>query len=293
MNRKNTVLKHLKRDGLGLEIGPSHSPIASKEDGYRVEIVDHLSKEGLLRKYKHQNIRLHNIEEVDHIWNGETYAELTGNANHYDWVIASHLIEHTPDLIAFLNSCAEVLKDDGVLSLVIPDKRYCFDHFRPITGLAQAIDASKLSRANHTPGTIAEYFLNVVHSDNRGAWESGASGRFSFVHSLDETLDNFRAAQTSDAYIDVHAWCFVPHSFRLLIHDLNALGLTALQEVGFSGTVGSEFYISLGKQGEGCPLSRLELLQLIEKEISNEAPGKRSGLAKRLAKRCIGLLRKK
>ena len=40
------------------------------------------------------------------------------------------MIEHTPDLIAFLADCDAVLKDTGVLSLVIPDKRYSFDRFR-------------------------------------------------------------------------------------------------------------------------------------------------------------------
>lgn len=292
MSRKSTVLAHIARTGLGLEIGPSHSPIAPKKEGYRVEIIDHLSREGLLSKYQDQAIRLENIEEVDHIWRGQTYSQLTGKRDHYDWIIASHLIEHTPDLIAFLNNCAEVLKKDGVLSLVIPDKRYCFDHYRPLTGLSQIIDAHELSRSHHTPGTIAEYFLNVVHKDHSGAWDSGTNGRYQFVHSLVETQQNLHAAQHSDTYIDVHAWCFVPHSFRLLIRDLNALGLIDMQEIGFSGTVGSEFYITLGKSGEGPKHSRLELLEIIEQELSGHRPGRRTGLVKRFAKQCLQRLRR-
>src|SRR6185312_6752143 len=131
------VLATIKRDGLGVEIGPSHDPIAPKRDGFRVHVIDHGTREELLAKYAgHHGLQLDRIEEVDFVWKGQSYLELTGNAKHYDWIIASHLIEHTPDLIAFLADCDSILKDDGVLSLVIPDKRYCFDRFRPVTGLA-------------------------------------------------------------------------------------------------------------------------------------------------------------
>ena len=41
-----------------------------------------------------------------------------------------------------------------------------------------------------------------------------------------------RQAIETTEYIDHHAWCFVPHSFRLMLHDLHLLGLTELREVG-------------------------------------------------------------
>src|SRR5262249_55025860 len=161
MERNEKVLYGIDRDGRGLEIGPCYGPIAPKRAGFNVEILDHLDRDALIRKYQGRpDLDLDRIEPVDYIWNGESYAELIGKTKHYDWIIASHMIEHTPDLIGFLGDCDCILKDTGVLSLVIPDARYCFDHFRPLTGLSKIIDAHLNRQRIHTVGTVAEYFLN-------------------------------------------------------------------------------------------------------------------------------------
>jgi 2-polyprenyl-3-methyl-5-hydroxy-6-metoxy-1,4-benzoquinol methylase len=140
MNRKEKIIRHINKYGYGIEIGPSHNPIAPKKEGFKVHIVDHLNREQLIAKYKEHHVNLENIEEVDFVWQGGNYLELTGKSKYYDWIIASYVIEHTPDFIGFLNSCDAVLKDEGVISLVVPDKRYCFDHYRPITGISKILD---------------------------------------------------------------------------------------------------------------------------------------------------------
>lgn len=155
MNRKEKVLRHINQNGHGIEIGASHNPIAPKKEGYKVHIIDHMSREQLITKYKDHHVNIENIEEVDFVWRGENYSELIGKSKYYDWIIASHIIEHTPDLIGFINDCDTILKDDGVISLVIPDKRYCFDHYRPITGISKIIDSHFQKNKIHTAGTIA------------------------------------------------------------------------------------------------------------------------------------------
>ncbi|MDT8405684.1 MAG: methyltransferase domain-containing protein [Methylococcales bacterium] len=188
MNRKEKILQHIDKDGYGIEIGPSHNPIASKKEGYKVQIIDHMSREELIKKYQDHGVNLGNIEEVDFVWQGEEYSELTSKSKYYDWIIASHVIEHAPDLIAFLNDCDTILKDEGVISLVIPDKRYCFDHYRPITGISKIIDNHFQKNRIHSPGTVAEYYLNVVAKQKKIAWDSNADGEYSFVHSLEDAL---------------------------------------------------------------------------------------------------------
>lgn len=267
-NRKKRVLAAIDRNGLGMEIGPSHNPIAPKREGFNVHIVDHASREELRQKYAAHPIALDVIEEVDFVWKGQTYLELTGTPKRYDWIIASHLIEHTPDLIDFLANCDAVLKDDGVLCLVIPDKRYCFDRFRPITGLSRVIDAHLSGSKIHSVGITAEYFMNVVRKDHELSWEAGAPGDYVFEHSAHLAKEMIREVRENGTYLDIHDWCFVPHSFRLLLNDLNALGYTRLREVSFSPTEGQEFYVTLGRLGKGPDKSRLEILQAIEREIS-------------------------
>ncbi|MEM1308524.1 MAG: methyltransferase domain-containing protein [Cyanobacteria bacterium P01_H01_bin.153] len=267
MNRQQKILKHINKVGHGIEIGPSHNPVASKGVGYNVHIIDHMSREELVKKYTGHGVDLSKIEEVDFVWEGQTYAQLLGKTQYYDWIIASHVIEHTPDLIGFLNDCAEVLNDKGVISLVVPDKRYCFDHFRPITSLAQLIDSHFQRAKIHSAGTVAEYMLNVVARSGAIAWSAHDSGLYSFVHSLNDAQNGIKSVTEQQRYLDVHAWCFVPHSFRLLMHDLFELGLISVKEVDFYQTEGFEFYITLGRQGRGIDRSRMEMLEIIDAEI--------------------------
>jgi 2-polyprenyl-3-methyl-5-hydroxy-6-metoxy-1,4-benzoquinol methylase len=267
LDRNARVLAVLDRRGVGIEIGPSHDPIAPKREGFNVQIIDHATREELREKYAAHNVAHERIEEVDFVWRGQSYLELTGKPKHYDWIIASHLIEHTPDLIAFLADCDSILKDDGVLALVIPDKRHTFDHFRPITGLARLVDSHLSGNTMHSAGALAEHYMNVVSKSHRLSWNAGESGDYIFIHSAHQTKGVIREAREKASYRDIHNWCFVPHSFRLLMSDLYALGYTRLREVWFHPTEGCEFYVALGRHGRGPPLSRLELLQAIDAEL--------------------------
>lgn len=270
MNRREKLFHHIDQNGYGLEIGPSFNPLAPKKDGYKVHILDHMDREQLIAKYTGHHVPLENIEEVDFVWNGEDYSELTGKSKYYDWIIASHLIEHTPDLIGFLNNCDSILKDDGVISLVIPDKRYCFDHYRPITGISQVIDGHFQKNKIHTPGTVAEYYLDRTTKNGEIAWYSNAPGTYEFAYSLDEAVQALDLALKENTYVDLHSWCFVPHSFRLILHDLYQLGLIHLREVDFFPTEGCEFFVTLSRSGKGINKTRLEMLDMIETEIKDE-----------------------
>ena len=279
--RKKWVLAAIDRNGVGIEIGPSHDPIAPKRDGFKVHVIDHASRAELMGKYKEHPISLDLIEEVDFIWRGQSYADLTGNPKHYDWIIASHLIEHTPDLIAFLASCESVLKDTGVLCLVIPDKRFCFDRFRPITGLARILDAHFSGSRIHSAGAAVEYFMNVAGKDHQLAWDKDSTGDYVFLHSAQYARSMISEVQEKGSYLDIHNWCFVPHSFRLLINDLYALGYTRLREVGFHTTQGNEFYVTLGMHGAGPDKSRLEILRSIDAELAASDPPPQRWLRRR------------
>lgn len=269
MTRNERILRYLDISGKGLEIGPSLNPVAPKRAGFNVEIVDHASEKELIRRYQQHGHDTTAIEPVDFVWKGESYSELTGKKKHYDWAIASHVIEHVPDLIAFINDCDEILKDDGVLSLVIPDKRYCFDHFRMVSSLSKVIDAHNHKEKIHTAGSAAEYYLNVVARDGAIAWgKDNHEGAFNFVHGLEEAKEAMHKVADYSSPMDVHSWCFVPNSFRLLIDDLYALGLINMREVGFFDTEGCEFYVTLGRQGKGSQVERMNLLRQIAIEVA-------------------------
>ena len=64
MDRRDKLLRSIDRNGKGLEIGPSHAPIAPKKDGFDVEIIDHAPAEELIRKYGELGVDTSLVEAV-------------------------------------------------------------------------------------------------------------------------------------------------------------------------------------------------------------------------------------
>lgn len=272
LNRKDKLLATINRAGSqGLEVGPSHNPVAPKAEGFSVTTIDWMDQAGLIEQYRKLGVDTSRIEPVDLVWSGQSYAELTGVRKHFDWIIASHVVEHVPDLIAFLNDCDEVLRDGGVLSLAVPDKRTCFDRFRAISGIGQVIDCHLQQRRRNSPGTLAEFFLHATSRDGVQVWGDPGPGKFDLVHTPEQARSIMEHLIASETYIDTHAWCFVPSSFRLMIEDLNSLGLIHLRECGFFPSEGCEFFVTLSRNGTGPDLSRLNLMRQIDHELAEVA----------------------
>ena len=269
MNRIEVLKRRIDRQSLGLEIGPSHNPIARKSDGYRVKVLDHLDQRGLIEKYKDDpGVDTSRIEEVDFVWRGESFRDLIGRDERFSWVIASHVVEHLPNLVRFLNDCDALMEPDGVLTLAVPDKRFCFDHFRTLSSLGMVVDAHLNGSTHPSAGAILDFYLSYARRGGGDAWNAGDRGRFEFAFDFQNATERMAASIGGD-YIDVHQWCFTPSSFRLLIDDLHRMGLIRLREVEFLGTDGFEFFVWLGRSGTGSGFGRAELLNRIEKETAD------------------------
>lgn len=266
--REERVFQLIDKKGLGLEIGPSHNPIAPKKKGFNVHILDHASAAELRDKYKGHGVNLDNIEEVDFVWRGESLQELIGKTGCYDWIIASHVIEHVPDMIAYLQQCEALLKPEGVLSLVIPDKRYCFDYFCSSSSTGNVLDAYAEKRVRPSHGQIFDYMANASRRNGNIAWASdGLGGANELAHTFAEAKAHWAKSISTTDYMDAHCWRFTPASFRLLISDLQGLGLVHLEIKAEFDTKGCEFYVSLSKKvGASVELDRLAALQVVRLE---------------------------
>jgi SAM-dependent methyltransferase len=81
----------------------------------------------------------------------------------YDFVLSSHMLEHTANPIQALLEWKRLLVDDGVLVLLLPDKRHTFDHRRPVTTLEHLIDDFKAGMKEddltHLPEILALHDL--------------------------------------------------------------------------------------------------------------------------------------
>jgi SAM-dependent methyltransferase len=227
------------------------------------------SAEELRGKYKNLDVSIDAIEEVDFIWHGEPLSVLIGQEECYDWIIASHVIEHVPDVVTFLAECEKLLKPSGVLSLVIPDKRFCFDYFHSTTSTGEILDAFDQKRTRPSPGKVFDFCARIATSNDRMIWGPDIGHNFQLFHNISDVYHSWQEARTSEKYIDVHLWRFTPPSFRLLLADLRTLGLAGFGIKKEFDTTGCEFYVTLGKNPDNLCLensNRMELLKRIRED---------------------------
>ena len=266
MERHEKLLKHVAFNGLGLEIGPAYAPVTPKSKGWNCHVLDHMSADGLKLKYG-PGVPIYKIEEVDFIWSGQSYKELVGD-NRYDYIIASHVIEHVPNLIGFLEDCRSILKPGGVLSLAVPDMRYCFDCLRSPSDIASVIDAHLLGRTSNSPGKVYDYFSKAVLNNGAYLWSDESLEGLQFMNTEDFARFAFVQALKEGKSYDIHAWAFTPTSFQLILQSLKKLGFIGLHGIEAYGSTDGEFFVTLTEAGELVEQGEIELLRQIRAELA-------------------------
>lgn len=58
----------------------------------------------------------------------------------YDFVLASHSLEHSANPLKVLAECKRVTKAGGAIVAILPHYRYTFDHRRPLTPIAHIVE---------------------------------------------------------------------------------------------------------------------------------------------------------
>lgn len=250
--RSETLLSPVPHGGLIIEIGPSFSPIAPKAEGWNTRTIDHLGREGLVAKYTgHPGVDVGRIEDVDYVWQGGPLSDAVPPTMHgtFDAFIASHVIEHTPDFVAFLGSAQILLKPDGVVVLAVPDKRYCFDYFQPLTTTGQVLEANAEQRSRHSPRLGFDYVAYAIEDGGTGAWGQHPLRGLRLLHSIEQARDLFATIEAGSDYVDLHAWRFTPANFELLLLELARLGKTDWRVERTTAATGCEFFAWLRRGG--------------------------------------------
>ncbi|MFG1361389.1 methyltransferase domain-containing protein [Xanthobacter pseudotagetidis] len=257
---------------IGVEFGPSYNPILAKKDGYNVFVVDHADEEALREKYRPHGVDVDRIEPVDAIDDGGELTKLLPPGMKFDYIVASHVFEHLPDPIGFLQRCERALKPDGKLFLMVPDRRFTFDYFRPVSTTGDMLRAYLEGRTRHDPGNLFDHLALSTLRDGAFIWADRNDGAFALTGTAQAGYAAAVASQ--DAYVDCHAWVFVPSSFRLIVDDLRAAGLTQLGELEFHDSIGCEFFVVLSPAAPPPPLTRIELARNILAEAGAVGPGR-------------------
>lgn len=278
LNRTKKLLHHFDKNSLCMEIGPGYNPLLPKRDGWRTISVDHADQAGLVEKYKRFDVNTAAIEEVDVVWAGGELSEAVPQSilGTVDACVASHVIEHIPNPVVFFQSMSKILKPGGLLSLAVPDKRYCFDFFQPLTCTGDWLHAWKRNAHVHSQRALFQHIAYTVIADGATTW-----GQFTHLKeirfltdSLPLALKRFSsyAEDGTGAYQDCHAWHFTPGSFDLLMLELSQLGLIPFTVAQTHPSYGCEFFVLLHNsapppiQEQDLQRRRIELLREIAGE---------------------------
>jgi hypothetical protein len=233
--RKGKLLSGLSlEESIGAEIGPLHNALVGKDES-TIFYVDHCDTETLKARWLSDKsvdvTRLH----VDAVWGTQTLreaidrSEMAANqglvGQKLDFVVASHVVEHVPDLITWLNEIESVLTHDGSVRLAVPDKRYTFDYLRRTSSVTDIVDAFIRRRRVPSGSRVLDFTINMVHVDCAKAWTGELKAdELAHGYTIQQALALAEDAESNGTYHDVHCWVFTPMSFAELCFDLASAG---------------------------------------------------------------------
>jgi predicted SAM-dependent methyltransferase len=245
----------------GLEIGPRDSPLVRKADG-PVLYADYADTATIRANLQQSGVDPAGVLEVDLVTGGGPLAAVMPAP--VDYVVASHVAEHVPDLLGWLADIRAVLKPGGTLGLAVPDRRFTFDRFRQESTIAEAVEAYLLQATRPSLRQVFDSAWPAVEIGVDQAWRNeipemaGAAQRLT---RLKPALELVRRLQAEPVYNDAHCWVFTPASFLDLLEQAARMDLLpyTLQDFHPTAQGGYEFYAVLrGADGGEAAIASIE-----------------------------------
>jgi hypothetical protein len=231
-----------------LEIGPLDSPLIQKGEA-DITYVDRADTETLREKFaSHPAVSIEQIVGIDAIWGEQTLRDTVGKDRRFDYVLASHVVEHVPDLVGWLQELTDILRNNGEIRLAVPDKRYTFDHLRRETRLADVLATYVVRARVPQPQQILDFQTEFSELGLEDAW-LGRRTAGPPTPNVDAWAGwQWMASEAaSGVYHDVHCWVFTPHSLARLFAQLGQTGLLVCECSLFQDTLPGthEFMVGL------------------------------------------------
>lgn len=140
--------------GKGLEIGPLHRPML-RHPGQEIDYIDRCTVKELREHYP--ELQDFPLVEPTIIGDAQTLENVPSRS--FDFVIAAHVIEHMKNPLGAIEAWCRVCKQNGLLYLIVPDKRAIFDKQRLRTTLEHLI----LDYQEPSDERDYEHFLDYAH----------------------------------------------------------------------------------------------------------------------------------
>jgi len=225
MDRATSLLRYADIDNeCGLEIGPLDKALVERRPGRRIYYCDYATREVLRQKSSADpSVDIERIPEIDFVTT-QIRAETFGDIR-FDYILASHVIEHVPDMLGWLNHLLQSLRPGGRIILAIPDKRYTFDYLRPESTLGQIMEAHLEQRVRPSFSQVYDAFGMAVKADTRVCWEHAVyPAPLVPYYTKDFALGLAKDARDAGGYHDCHCWVFTFESFLALAEEARIVG---------------------------------------------------------------------
>lgn len=280
MERRDKILNCIDlKAGPGLEIGALCYPIVTSDEA-DIRYVDWADTPALRARYADDaHVDIEKIVHVDYVWSEKPLEKVTEEQK-FKYAILSHVGEHFPDLIGRLQQITEVIEDGGIISLVLPDRRFTFDRLRRESTISEILEAFLAKRQKPTFSQLFDQIAHSVDLDPAEAWsmdlnEVELNTRRHWP--IDKAYNHCLGLAAMNQYHDVHCWVFTSHSFLNVMRDIIKIGLLPYELVSFHAVSENtnEFFVSFRKVSNR-PLSLDQLDNLVQDSKLHNGPQNRA-----------------
>ncbi len=167
----------------------------------------------------------------------------------FNCILSSHHIQHAPCVVRYLDNLGKLLTDDGSINIIIPDKRYCFDHFKNETSVYDVIQLYHENLQRPRLSDVLRMTAQSTHNNSEAHWQGGNHGIDRTEADLPGQYEKVLKEYNSGKYIDAHVSHFTPMSFLTTVNVLKDLGLINIRVHKMFHTLRGaiEFYVILKK----------------------------------------------
>jgi len=201
----------------GLEIGPLDKPLLPKS-AYDVRYLDVFPVEKLVERCRANPNRDENqVVPLDYVLGKHSISEIV--TQKFNYVVASHVIEHLPNLFGWLRDLAKILETNGELFLVVPDHHFTFDMKRPLSSLGELIENDRNQIQKPSFRSVFDQRFYHRQATSHQIWQAKQKEqKLELAASFNPRSAYDFAQRTDSEYIDVHCNVFESESFVELIN---------------------------------------------------------------------------
>ena len=112
----------------------------------------------------------------------------------YDFLLSSHSLEHIANPLRALTEWMRILKHGAYLLIIVPDKRFTFDHLRPVTAFSHILTDFEQNTGeddiSHLPEVVRlhDAKLDLLSKDLGSDWSNNLHTRRMHHHVFDRDL---------------------------------------------------------------------------------------------------------